>query len=138
MWCANLSRYPLVHICPLHMWSYREGFSLLRMSQWPLFHVLLYWNATPRGRDIASRPINFNRVRVGLVISLSHGRSYPKTIIKMVQTVHPLHCTHEFDSTARLSKRPCSVWNCLWGHALKESPRINRKSRLLYPIPVSI
>ena len=34
---------------------------------------------------------------------------------------------------ARLSKRPGSVWNCLWGHALKISPGINRKSRVLYP-----
>ena len=25
----------------------------------------------------------------------------------------------EFDSAVRLSKRPGSVWNCLWGHALK-------------------
>ena len=33
----------------------------------------------------------------------------------------------EFDSAVRLSKRPDSVWNCLWGHALKTSPGINRK-----------
>ena len=25
------------------------------------------------------------------------------------------------------------MWNCLWGHALKGSPGINRKSRVLYP-----
>ena len=24
----------------------------------------------------------------------------------------------KFDSAANLSKRPGSVWNCLWGHAL--------------------
>ena len=41
----------------------------------------------------------------------------------------------EFGSAARLSKRPGSVWNCLWGHALKRSPRIIRKSRVLYPGP---
>ena len=41
----------------------------------------------------------------------------------------------EFDSAARLSERPGSVWNCLWGHALKRSPWINRKSRVLYPSP---
>ena len=27
------------------------------------------------------------------------------------------------------------MWNCLWGHALKRSPGINRKSRVLYPGP---
>ena len=41
----------------------------------------------------------------------------------------------EFGSAARLSKRPGSVWNCLWGHALKTSPGINSKSRVLYPGP---
>ena len=41
----------------------------------------------------------------------------------------------EFGSAARLSKRPGSVWNCLWGHALKRSPGINRKSRVSYPVP---
>ena len=41
----------------------------------------------------------------------------------------------EFGSAARLSKRPGSVWNCLWGHALKISPGINRKSRVSYPGP---
>ena len=41
----------------------------------------------------------------------------------------------EFGSAARLSKRPGSVWNCLWGHALKRSPGINRKRRVSYPGP---
>ena len=41
----------------------------------------------------------------------------------------------ESDSAARLSKSPGSVWNCLWGHALKRSPGINRKSRVSYPGP---
>ena len=40
-----------------------------------------------------------------------------------------------FGSSAQLSKRPGSVWNCLWGNALKRSPRIIRKSRLSYPCP---
>ena len=31
------------------------------------------------------------------------------------------------------SKRPGTVWNCLWGHALKRSPGINRKNRVSYP-----
>ena len=41
----------------------------------------------------------------------------------------------EFGSAAQLSKRPGSVWNCLWGNALKRSPRIIRKSRVSYPGP---
>ena len=41
----------------------------------------------------------------------------------------------EFGSAAQLSERPGSVWNCLWGNALKRSPGIIRKSRLSYPGP---
>ena len=41
----------------------------------------------------------------------------------------------EFCSAAQLSKGPGSVWNCLWGIALKISPGIIRKSRVLYPCP---
>ena len=41
----------------------------------------------------------------------------------------------EFGSAAQLSKRPGSVWNCLWGHALERSPGIIRKSRVSYPGP---
>ena len=41
----------------------------------------------------------------------------------------------EFGSAAQLSKRPGSVWNCLWGHALKRSPGIIRKSRVSHPGP---
>ena len=86
--------------------------------------------------------------RVGLVVSMSAshtvgrgfgpGRVIPKTIIKMVQTAF-LHCTfalgQDFDSAAGLSKRSGRVWNCLWVHALKSSPRINCKSTISYPGP---
>ena len=41
----------------------------------------------------------------------------------------------EFGSAAQLSTRPGSVWNCLWGNALKRSPGIIRKSRVSYPGP---
>ena len=41
----------------------------------------------------------------------------------------------ELGSAAQLSKRPGSVWNCLWGHALKRSPEIIPKSRVSYPGP---
>ena len=41
----------------------------------------------------------------------------------------------EFGSAAQLSKRPGSVWNCLWGNALKRSPGIIHKSRVSYPSP---
>ena len=39
----------------------------------------------------------------------------------------------EFGSAAQLSKRLGSVWNCLWGNALKRSAGIIRKSRVSYP-----
>ena len=29
----------------------------------------------------------------------------------------------------------CSVWNCVWGHALKRFPGINHESRVSYPGP---
>ena len=41
----------------------------------------------------------------------------------------------EFGSAAQLSKRPCSVLNCLWGNALKRSPGIIRKFRVSYSGP---
>ena len=41
----------------------------------------------------------------------------------------------EFGSAVQLSKRPGSVWNCLWGNALKRSPGIIRKTRVSYPGP---
>ena len=41
----------------------------------------------------------------------------------------------EFDRAARLSKRPGSVWNCLWGHVLERYHGINHKSKVLYPAP---
>ena len=72
------------------------------------------------------------------VVGSRPGQVIPKTIIKwykpppcMARNVLGL----EFGSAARLSKRPCSVWNCLWGHALERPLGINRKSRVLYPGP---
>ena len=41
----------------------------------------------------------------------------------------------EIGRAVRLSKRPGSVWNCLWGHTLKRSPGINRKSKVSYLVP---
>ena len=41
----------------------------------------------------------------------------------------------EFGSAAQLSQRPGSVWNCVWGNALKRSPGIIQKSRVSYPGP---
>ena len=82
--------------------------------------------------------------RVGLVVrvSASHavGREFASRPVhtkhhyKMVQTAF-LHGTHalgwEFDSVSQLSRGLGSVWNCLWGHALKRYPGINRKSKVL-------
>ena len=42
---------------------------------------------------------------------------------------------YEFGNAAQLSKKPGRVWNCLWVHALKRSPGINRASRVSYPAP---
>ena len=74
------------------------------------------------------------------VLSSPPGRVIPTTIIKMVQTdsLHGTLCIRVgvwqwFGSAAKLSKGPGSVWNCLWGHALKRSPGINRKNRVSYP-----
>ena len=65
-------------------------------------------------------------------------RVIPKTFIKWYK-LPPCIGTHalglEFGSATQLSKRPGSVWNCLWGNALKRSPGIIRKSRVLYPGP---
>ena len=63
------------------------------------------------------------------------GRVIPKTIIKMVQTasLHGTQCVRV--GAAQLSKRPGSVWNCLWGNAFKRSPGIIRKSRVSYSVP---
>ena len=41
----------------------------------------------------------------------------------------------EFGSASQLSKRPGSVWNCLWGNARKRSPGIIRKRSVSYPGP---
>ena len=42
---------------------------------------------------------------------------------------------YEFGNAAQLSKKPGSVWNYLWGNALKRSPGIIRKSRVTYAGP---
>ena len=41
----------------------------------------------------------------------------------------------EFVSAAQLFKRPGSVWNCLWGNALRKSPGIIRKIGVSNPGP---
>ena len=52
----------------------------------------------------------------------------------MVKTVslHGTQCVRVGVWQCRLSKSLGSVWNCLWGHALKRSPGIIRKSRVSY------
>ena len=59
-------------------------------------------------------------------------RVIPKTI-KLTPCIARNAFGLEFGSAARLSKRPGSVWNCLWGYALERSTGNNRKSRVLYP-----
>ena len=53
------------------------------------------------------------------------------TLTIINKTCTNLQLNTEFGSAARLS----SVWNCLWGHELKRSPGINRKSRVSYTVP---
>ena len=77
----------------------------------------------------------------GWRVRLSHGRSWVRVPVGSYQRpsykLPPCMARNalglEFGSAARSSIRPGSVWNCLWGHALKRSPGINRKSRVLYP-----
>ena len=40
-----------------------------------------------------------------------------------------------YKQSSKKSKMLGSLWNCLWGHALKKSPGINNKSRVLYSSP---
>ena len=61
-----------------------------------------------------------------------HTKDHHKEWYKLPSAWHTVVRGKEFDSAVRLSKRPDSVWNCLWGHALERSPVINRKSRVLY------
>ena len=89
------------------------------------------------------------RCRVGLVVSMStsytEGRvfasrpGHTKDHHKKWYRLPPCSARNalglEFDSAAQLSKRPGSVWNSLWGHALKRSPGIIRKSMVSYPGP---
>ena len=84
-------------------------------------------------------------LRFGLVVSVSAphalGRGFapsrviPQIIKKWYKLPPPsLLGTHVlgkgFGNAVRLSKRPGSLSNCLWSHALKRSPGINHKSRV--------
>ena len=84
--------------------------------------------------------------RHGLVVSVSashavfvpgssHTKDHHKNGTNCLSAWHTYARGSEFDSAAQLYKRLGSVWNCLWGHVLKRSPGIKRKSRVLYPAP---
>ena len=73
------------------------------------------------GREFASRP--------------GHTKDHHKNATNCLPALARNALGKEFGSAAQLSKRPGSVWNCLWGHALKISPGIIRKSRVSYPGP---
>ena len=55
----------------------------------------------------------------------------------MVQTasLHGTQCIRVGVWQCSPTVGPGSVWNCLWGNALKRSPGIIRKSRVSYPVP---
>ena len=60
---------------------------------------------------------------------------FRNTLYKSINARNAL--SQEFGSAAQLSKRPGSVWNCLWENALKRSPGTIRKSRVhRIPFPV--
>ena len=69
------------------------------------------------------------------LIWLGHTKDHHKKWYKLPPCMARNVLGLEFGSAARLSKRQGSVWNCLYGHALKRSPGINRKNRVLYPGP---
>ena len=73
------------------------------------------------GREFASRP--------------GHTKDHQKKWYKLPPCIGTHALGLEFGSAAQLSERPGSVWNCLWGNALKRSPGIIRKSRVSYPGP---
>ena len=67
---------------------------------------------------------NESPCQVGFVVSVSASRTVGREFAS-----RPGHTKdHHKNGTG-------SVWNCLWGHALKKSPGINRKSRVSYPGP---
>ena len=70
----------------------------------------------------------------GLVHLPCHTKDYHSNGTNCLLAWHT--CIRVVVGTAvRLCKRPGSVWNCLWGHVLNRSLRINSKSRVLYPGP---
>ena len=79
--------------------------------------------------------------RDGLVVSVaaSHAIGHGFAFLPSHTKDHHKNCMHalgqEIDSAVRLSERPDSVLNCLWGYVLKRSPGIHRKSRVSYPVP---
>ena len=71
--------------------------------------------------------------RVGSVGSVSASRTVGREFASRPGHTKDHHKNGtNFGSAAQLSKRPGSVWNCLWGNALKRSPGIIRKSRVSY------
>ena len=74
------------------------------------------------GREFASRP--------------GHTKDHHKNGTNCLPALASNALGLEFGSAAQLSKRSGSVWNCLWGNALKRSPGIIRKSRVSYPGPI--
>ena len=91
-----------------------------------------------------------NTCRVGLVVSVSASHTVGREFASRPGHTYDHHtnstnCPPPLHGTqcARVRGRQCSptvqrpgsVWNCLWGNALKRSPGIIRKSRVSYPGP---
>ena len=83
--------------------------------------------------------------RVGLVVSVPASHTVARGFASRLGHTKDHHTNylpalHAFVSrswtvTARLSQTPGSVWNCLWGHALKRYPEINPKVGYCIPVP---
>ena len=87
---------------------------------WPFWNILVVSISTTYGRL---------RVRARLCHTKDHYKEFQTAFLL---DTHALE--YQFDSAARRFDRLGSVWDCLWGHALKRSG-INRKSMVLYPSP---
>ena len=104
---------------------------------------------SPTSNQIPDIHIAVSPCRVGSVSSVSasrtagrefatppgHTKDHHKKWYKMPPCMARNALGLELGSAAQLSKRPGSVWNCLWGNALIRSPGIIRKSRVSYTGP---
>ena len=91
--------------------------------------------ALPRRIDLVVNVSASHAVGHRFVSQPGHTKDHHKNGTNCLPVWHACIRVYEFDSAARLYKRPCSVCNYLRRHAHKRSPGINRKRRVMYPGP---